>query len=1012
MRTNNSAGIFENFRKTALAVLLGIGGLSLVPQAGALPPPLQTYFIPLPETHTYGMFETINSATTTNIVNVISIAANATNTLIVWDHFEDGYEADIANPTQATTRIWGDNNTTNGIPPGLASDLINAGTVIALRSTVTVPHNPTNIVFDGQDKFTATKAVAVTYAGWPADPGAVLADAIEVTDTTSWGTNYISPVGTNVAASSAFFEYASLSIMAAESGTVVRVDMNSNGVFEATNTLGAGQAWQIATGVVAGSQVTASKPVQVALLTGDVNSQYESRWFNLTPVKDWCYCGIVPVTTTDSSAPVNVFLYNQYTHSLTVDVYQVSSTNSFTVPAKSVYRYAMPSGTGAQMLIRGQNPTNPSLFYSAIGIMDATDPTGNNSDHDWGFTVPTLRSLSPQVLVGWGPGADTNSASWTGTENGSPVWVVARSNTTLYVDYDGNPATGPLTDPNGNKYNFSTNVLAFQSLRIFDPDRDQTGMRVYSLAGTPISAAWGQDPSAATPFNPYLDMGTTIPALAAFDGSKSYALVAGDGDSRVEPGETIEYTLTLVNGSFNAIESISLLDPLPPNVAYVPNSTTVNGGAVPDDGVGTAFPLDAPGFTNIPDVISFSNVVVAFRVTLNNPFPQNVSTITNEGTFFTADGDLTVRVETPVVQADLELTKSVNNATPFVGSNVVYTITVTNRGPDTAEEVVVRDLLPAGVTYVTHSGGAYVPGSGLWTIGTLAVGGSTNLQITATATTTGAITNVAQVNAAGVFDPDSTPANENGLPYEDDEDDAVISPVPLIDLQLTKGVNNGTPNVGQNIIYTIAVTNRGPSPATGVTVADVLPAGLAYVSHSGGAYVPGTGIWTIGALAVGGSTNLQITATVTNSGNINNIAQVQTAVEADIDSTPGNSVPSEDDQDDAPLTVPPAIDLELDKSVDNATPSVGGTIVYTVVLTNKGPNNATGVTVADVLPAGLSYVSHAGPGTYVATSGVWTIGGPMTPGSSRILQITALVTASGTRTNFAQVQTADQYDID
>ena len=265
--------------------------------AHALPPPLQTYFIPLPETHTYSMFETINSATTTNIVNVISIAANATNTLVVWDHFEDGYEADIANPTQATTQVWGDNNPANGIPPGFASDVVNAGTVIALRSTANVPHNPANIIYDGQDKFTATKAVAATYAAWPLNPGAVLADAIEVTDTTSWGTNYISPVGTNVAASSSFFQYSALSIMAGATGTVVRVDLNSNGVFEVTNTLNAGEAWFISNGVVAGSQVVASKPVQVALLTGDVNSQYEARWFNLTPVRDWCYCGIVPVTT-------------------------------------------------------------------------------------------------------------------------------------------------------------------------------------------------------------------------------------------------------------------------------------------------------------------------------------------------------------------------------------------------------------------------------------------------------------------------------------------------------------------------------------------------------------------------------------------------------------------------------------------------------------------------------------------------------------------------------------------
>jgi uncharacterized repeat protein (TIGR01451 family) len=999
-------------RRAGLAVLLSLGGWLLAPDAMAVPPLLQTYYIPLPETHSYSMFSAINSATTTNIVNVISIAANSTNTIIVWDHFEDGYEADLANPVQPTTQIWGDNNPANGIPPGFSNDIINAGTVLALRSTVPVPHNPANILFDGQDRFAATRAVAVTYASWPLSPGAVLADAIEVTDTTKWGTNYISPVGTNTAAASQFFEYAALSIMAGDAGTVVRVDRDANGTFELTNTLNAGQAWLVSTGILAGAQVTASKPVQVALLTGDINSSYEARWFSLTPVEDWCYCGIVPVTTTDAGDPLNIFLYNQYTHSITVDVSLVSGSTSFTVTPKSVYRYAVPAGSGPQMLIRGQNETNPTLFYTAIGIMDATDPSGNNSDHDWGFTVPTLRSLSPQVLVGWGPGADTNSGSYTGTQNGSPVWVVARSNTTLYVDYDGNPATGPLVDPNGNRYNFTTNVLAFQSIRIYDPDGDQTGMRIYSLNNTPISAAWGQDPSVAAAGNPFLDMGTTVPALASFDGSKTYSAVGGDGDGRIEPGETIEYALTLVNGSFQAIESVSVLDALPPNVTYVPNSTTVNGLPIPDDGSGTPFPLDAPGYTNLPDLVSFSNVVVTFRVILDNPFPTNVSTFTNLATFYTASGDLVVRSETPVVQADLELTKSVNNPTPYVGSNVVFTITVTNRGPNVAEEVVVRDALPAGLNYVSHSGGAYVSGTGLWTIGTLAVGGSTNLQITATVTGGNPITNVAQVYTAGVFDPDSTPGNEDGPPYEDDEDDAVITPVPQIDLELRKTANTLTPNVGGNVTFTIAVTNRGPSDATGVTVLDLLPAGLSYVSHSGGSYVPGTGIWTIGALAVGGSTNLQITAAVTNSGNIQNTAQVQTANETDVDSIPGNNVPSEDDQDSVTLSVPAAIDLELTKSVNNPTPNVGGTIVYTLVLTNKGPNNATGVTVQDTLPAGVGYVSHTGPGTYVAGTGVWTIGGPMTPGSSRILQITATVTGSGTITNFAQVQTADQYDVD
>jgi uncharacterized repeat protein (TIGR01451 family) len=841
-----------------LSVAAGVAWALTAGSAFALPPPVQTFYVPMPETHTYAMFEAINSATTTNIRNVISIAPNATNTIVIYDHFEDGYEADLNAPTQTTTRIWGDNNPANGIPPGFTVDLIYGGKVIALQSTISVPHNLATLIYDGQDKFSSTKAVAVTYSCWPVSPGAVLADAIEVYDTSSWGTNFISPVGTNVAPASQFFEYTGFSIMAGQAATVVRVDKNADGLFEITNTLNAGQAMLVETGIVAGAQIRSSKPVQAAMLTGDINSSYECRWFSMTPVEDWCFCGVVPVTTTSAAHPLNVFLYNQYTHGITVDVTTVSGTTSFTVTPKSVYRYAVPAGTGARMLIQGQNPAAPTKFYTAVAIMDADN--ANNQDYDWGFTVPTLRSLTSQALVGWGPGADTNSPSYTGTENGSPVWAVAISNTTLYADYDANPATGPLVDPNGNRYNVKTNVVAFQSVRFFDSsDRDQSGMRVYTVDRTPIAVAWGEDPANASAGNPYLDMGTTVPALAVFDGSKAYSLVGGDGDSLVEPGDTIEYSLSLVNEGFLALENVSLVDPLPPNVFYVAGSTKVNGAAAPDDGSGTPFPLDPPGLTNLPNVGSFSNLTVSFRVTITNPFPQNVSTITNSGTFFMADGQLTVGTETPVVQADLQLLKSVSNPFPYLGSNILYSITLTNRGPSTATGVTVRDLLPAGVAYVSHGGGTYVPGTGIWTVGTLNVGAVATLQITAVVQASGLITNAAQVWTANQFDPDSTPGNS--VTNEDDYGTAVIQSVaPAIALVKTAGstLNGGTNYTvsGSPVVYTYRVVNSGTTYLTNVVVTDDK---LGAVGVLAGPIAPGATNFLY-------ATNLGVLASVTNIG--------------------------------------------------------------------------------------------------------------------------------------------------
>jgi uncharacterized repeat protein (TIGR01451 family) len=105
---------------------------------------------------------------------------------------------------------------------------------------------------------------------------------------------------------------------------------------------------------------------------------------------------------------------------------------------------------------------------------------------------------------------------------------------------------------------------------------------------------------------------------------------------------------------------------------------------------------------------------------------------------------------------------------------------------------------------------------------------------------------------------------------------AAISGGPSADLSVLKDVSSTTPNVGDTITFGVTVTNNGPNPATGVTVTDLLPAGLSFVSAtpSQGTYVPGTGIWSVGSLAVSGSATLTIQATATSLGNQTNTASI------------------------------------------------------------------------------------------------------------------------------------------
>ena len=365
--------------------------------------------------------------------------------------------------------------------------------------------------------------------------------------------------------------------------------------------------------------------------------------------------------------------------------------------------------------------------------------------------------------------------------------------------------------------------------------------------------------------------------------------------------------------------------------------------------------------------------------------------------------------------ADLNLNKSVSDATPNVGDQITYTIFVTNSGPATATGVQVTDALPAGLTIVNSSvsQGSFNEATGVWSVGSIGTLGGTNsavLTINTMVDTLGAKTNTAQVTAVNQSDPDSTPNNNS--PTEDDQESVTITPE-SIDLSLSKSVNNASPNVGESLTFTINVTNAGPSTATGVVVQDVLPTGVSFTnasSNNGSSYNSSNGLWSIGTIAPNQTVALTINGTVTSSGSRTNIAEVIAANERDIDSTPNNNLISEDDQDSAVFTSSQA-DLSLSKTVNNASPNVGDDITFTITVQNAGPDTATNVTVADLLPPGLTFVSSSQPAAYNSGTGVWTIGS-ITPGATPTLNITANVATQVTTTNTAQVRTSDQTDPD
>ena len=419
-------------------------------------------------------------------------------------------------------------------------------------------------------------------------------------------------------------------------------------------------------------------------------------------------------------------------------------------------------------------------------------------------------------------------------------------------------------------------------------------------------------------------------------------------DATPNVGDQITFTVTLSNQGADTATGVQVTDLLPAGLTFV-SATPSQGTYNNVSGVWTVGTVSS----GVPQTLSITALVVS-------PAAQtNTGTISDADQFDPITANNTASATEAPQQADLSVTKTVSDATPNVGDQITFTVTLSNQGADAATGVQVTDLLPAGVSFVSAnpSQGTYDSTTGLWDVGTLANGAQTVLTITATVVSPAAQTNTGTISDADQFDP-NTANNTAGATETPQQADVMVA----------KQVSNPTPNVGDQIVYTITVFNAGPNAATGVQVTDLLPAGVSFVSAnpSQGSYDNGTGSWDVGAITTATPATLAITVTVVNVAQATNTATITDADQ--FDPNTGNNTDTADMD-------PLAADLLLIKSVSDATPNVGDQITFSVTVVNNGSNAATGVQVTDLLPAGVSFVSaNPGQGTYDSTTGLWDVG--------------------------------------
>lgn len=379
-----------------------------------------------------------------------------------------------------------------------------------------------------------------------------------------------------------------------------------------------------------------------------------------------------------------------------------------------------------------------------------------------------------------------------------------------------------------------------------------------------------------------------------------------------------------------------------------------------------------------------------WEVVLNEPAPANTPSTYKFG-FTGSTGGVTdvhmvrnVTVKSINRLSALTITKQVDRngaALPAVitaGTQIPYQYVVTNAGLESVHSLTVTDGDVATVT----CDAVVLPPAPDPSASTVCRGTYT---VTPADVAAGFVTRSAQATGLGPG-PTNTPVTSSLDPLT----------VQLVSkLALTKAVTTPAPYVvGGAVRYAYTVQNVGGSAVSSIAITD---------NRAGAAKV----ICDATNLAPGEVANCTLDTTILAGSIATNGSLVNTAVAAGV--TPlGQTVTSAQAQ----VSIQVGTDIQVAKTVDVAAPLVGQHVTFTVTATNTGLGVASTVVINDVLPTGLALVSSTpSVGSYVASSGNWTIPIMAVGSPPATLTVVATVMSAGVITNAATLVSLAQPDI-
>ncbi len=415
-------------------------------------------------------------------------------------------------------------------------------------------------------------------------------------------------------------------------------------------------------------------------------------------------------------------------------------------------------------------------------------------------------------------------------------------------------------------------------------------------------------------------------------------------------GDKVDYTVTVTNDGMGDANNVVIVDRLGEGLTFV--SASDNGVWDPVKRTVTWIVDLAKGESKVFSVIA---TVVGYGNVTNSLVVGNKTTGVN--------------VTVPEINPD----KTVDNEIPNFGDNVTYTVTVTNDGIGDANNVVITDVLDKGLKFLNATGNfTYDEKTGTitWTVD-LAKGETKTFNVNVTVLGYGVLPNTVAVG-----------------------NKTAVRNITVPEIITVKEVNSSDIHIGDEITYTITVSNSGKINATNVVIRDILPEGLKFINASnGGVYDPVTGIITwILNITANSTVDLTADVCVNKSGNITNTVNVG-------NKTSNCTIESGD-----------IVDLEIHIVADKSEIYVGDNIVYTVTVINNGPSDAINTIANILIPNALSIFSYnATKGTFDITSGNWSIGN-LTNGEKVVLTFVAKALNEGNSTVYVNV-TSETFEV-